>query len=51
MYAYMYVCIYVMGMLEDFGGLTKAVIYPQSAILLQGAVVLASLILGLMNAV
>ena len=45
-----YIDIYVTGMLEDFGGLTEVMFYPQSAILLQMVVVLASPILGLMNA-
>ena len=39
--------VYVTGMLEDFGECTEVMIYPQSAILLQTAVVLASLIPGL----
>ena len=42
--------MYVTGMLGDFGGHTQVIIYPESAILLQMGVVLASLILGLMNA-
>ena len=42
--------ICVTGMLEDFGGHTEVMIYPKSAILLQMAVVLASLISSLTNA-
>ena len=42
--------IYVMGMLGDFGGCTEVMSYHQSAILLQTAVVLATPVLGLMNA-
>ena len=45
-----YLHVYVTGMLGDLSGLTKVVIYPQSAILFWMAVVLASLIPGLINA-
>ena len=41
--------IYIMGTLEDFSGCTEVASCPQSAVLLQMAVVLASLIQGLMN--
>ena len=42
--------IYVMGMLEEFGGQTKVTSYPQSTVLFQIVAGLVSLILGLMNA-
>ena len=40
----------VVGMLGDFGGHAEVMFYPKIAILLPRAVVLASLIPGLMNA-
>ena len=42
--------IYVTGMMGDFSGLTDVAIYPDNAICLQKAVILASLIPGLMDA-
>ena len=56
LYACIYTCVYicmhicVTGMLKDFGGCTKVMSCPQSTVLLQMAVVLASLIPGVMNA-